>query len=82
MEYKCKENDVIIELGIDKDELYISAGGERVKTVIGLSDLKQALILFDVDNKKRMICECEKSKPNYPEMVWCDNCGKYLNAAS
>jgi hypothetical protein len=23
-------------------------------------------------------CNCEKSQPNYPEMVWCDNCNKEI----
>ena len=23
-------------------------------------------------------CQCVKSKPNYPEMVWCNNCNKEI----
>ena len=23
-------------------------------------------------------CDCEEPKPNYPEMVWCDKCGKEI----
>ena len=48
MKYECKENDAIIELGKDKEELFISIKKEKAKTVIGLKDLKQALILFGV----------------------------------
>jgi hypothetical protein len=48
MKYKCKENDAVIELGKDKEEVLISINEEKVKTVIGIKDLKQALILFGV----------------------------------
>ena len=26
-------------------------------------------------NISNSVCMCEKPKHNYPEMVWCDNCG-------
>ncbi len=48
MRYECKENDAVIELGKDKEELLISIDGETVKTIVGLKDLKKALILFGV----------------------------------
>ncbi|AKG94292.1 hypothetical protein AVT42_gp36 [Polaribacter phage P12002S] len=48
MKYECKENDAIIELGKDKEEVLISIKGETAKTVIGLKDLNEALILFGV----------------------------------
>lgn len=25
------------------------------------------------------VCECEKPKHNYPEMVWCNECGNIIN---
>ena len=28
-----------------------------------------------VSKVKRSFCVCKKPKHNYPEMVWCDNCG-------
>lgn len=54
MKYKCKENDAIIELGKQKDELLIYINGEKVKTVIGLKDLNEALLKFEINN-----CNCE-----------------------
>jgi hypothetical protein len=50
MEYECKENDCLIEMGKDKSEILIYVKGETAKTVIGLKDLKQALILFSVSD--------------------------------
>ena len=50
MKYECKENDCLIEMGKDKSEILISVKGETAKTVIGLKDLSQALILFGVGN--------------------------------
>jgi hypothetical protein len=52
MEYECKENDCLIEMGKDKSEILIYVKGETAKTVIGLKDLKQALILFGVSKTK------------------------------
>jgi len=54
MKYKCKENDAIIELGKYKDELYIYIDGERSKTVVGLSDLLNALEEFGIDTSTRL----------------------------
>lgn len=48
MKYECKENDCLIEIGKDKSEIFISVKGETAKTVIGLKDLNEALILFGV----------------------------------
>ncbi len=48
MKYECKENDCLIEMGKDKSEILISVKGETAKTVIGLKDLNEALILFGV----------------------------------
>ena len=28
--------------------------------------------------KKEPICKCENPKYNYPEMIWCDKCGKKI----
>lgn len=50
MKYECKENDCLIEMGKDKSEILIYLKGETAKTVIGLKDLDQALILFGVGN--------------------------------
>lgn len=55
MKYECKENDAIIELGKDKEEVLISINGEKVKTVIGLKDLNQALILFGVGKHRELL---------------------------
>ena len=46
MKYKCKDNDVEIEL--HEDEVWVSVIGDSRcgKTVIGLNDLKEALNLF------------------------------------
>jgi len=58
MIYKCKENDAIIELGKDKDELLIYIDGETSKTVIGLKDLNEALILFGVvGQSEQLFCK-------------------------
>lgn len=38
---------------------------------------KKVLALFDEDDKS--FCSCSVYKPNYPEMVWCNNCGKEIN---
>jgi hypothetical protein len=48
MKYECKENDCLIEIGRDKSEILVSVQGETAKTVIGLKDLNEALILFGV----------------------------------
>ena len=26
----------------------------------------------------KSVCECEKQIPNYPEMLWCNACGKWI----
>ena len=51
MKYECKENDCLIEIGRDKNEILISVQGEIGKTVIGLKDLNEALILFGVSQR-------------------------------
>ena len=52
-------------------------------------DIIDMLIDFECDGKKaenensncnkplvsKSFCSCEKPKYNYPEMIWCDNCG-------
>lgn len=48
MKYECKENDCLIEMGKDESEILISVKGETAKTIIGLKDLNEALILFGV----------------------------------
>ncbi len=68
MKYECKENDSLIEMGRDKSEILISVKGETAKTVIGLKDLNEALILFGV---QEAYCEhgigysIEDIKPHY-----------------
>ena len=33
---------------------------------------------FDLHVVSKSFCGCKKPKPNYPEMVWCDNCTKEI----
>ena len=33
---------------------------------------------LDLANVSKSFCECDKPQPNYPEMVWCDNCTKEI----
>ena len=37
---------------------------------------KANLTIPDVSNS---FCECKEPKYNYPEMLWCDTCGKEIN---
>ncbi len=37
----------------------------------------KALMLHGVS---KSFCGCKKPKPNYPEMVWCDNCTKEIES--
>jgi len=61
MKYECKENDCLIEMGRDKGEILISVQGGTAKTVIGLKDLTQALILFGVGSSEANWCmRCNK----------------------
>lgn len=41
---------------------------------IVLSEVKK----LPIHNVSKSFCECEKPQPNYPEMVWCDNCTKEI----
>ena len=34
--------------------------------------------MIDFLKDKEKICGCKQPKPNYPEMVWCDECRKEL----
>ena len=57
MKYNCKENDVIIEK--KEDEIWVSVEGDTKcgKTVVGLKDLNEALILFGVGSRReQLIC--------------------------
>lgn len=29
----------------------------------------------NITDVSQAFCKCDKIQPNYPEMVWCDNCG-------
>ena len=63
MKYKCKENDVVIEL--HENELWIGINGDKRcgKTVIGLKDLNQALNEFSVVGSCSDFKEwCEKNE--------------------
>lgn len=33
---------------------------------------------LDIHVVSKSFCECKKPQPNYPEMVWCDNCTKEI----
>lgn len=33
---------------------------------------------IDINKIIKSKCNCKTSKPNYPEMIWCDNCGKEI----
>ena len=70
MKYNCKENDVIIEK--KEDEIWIGVDSDTKcgKTVIGLKDLTQALILFGV--------RVSKLNDFNEEELWCAN--EYLNS--
>lgn len=54
MVFKCLDNDVIIEYKKENEELYISCEGEKMKTVVGVVDLKMALEKFN-------LCKLERS---------------------
>lgn len=55
MKYECKENDCVLELSEDKEEIWVSTGGNSTKTVIGMKDLSGALSKFGFQNKKPTI---------------------------
>lgn len=41
-----------------------------------ISEIKKGVDkLLGAIGKSKRYCSCEKPKYNYPEMVWCDNCG-------
>ena len=46
--YNCQDSDLIIEMGSDPTQVYISVEGDTVKIVVGVEDLKKALKRFGV----------------------------------
>lgn len=81
MEYKCKENDAVIEINRSKDELLIRIDGEPSSTIIGLKDLFFALKEFGFIANKDMLAimmeklECEVDEDLIDNMVTCETCG-------
>ncbi len=61
---ECRETDL---------DDYVGKLSKRASRVI--MQLKNNV---DVDSGEKEFCGCEKPKHNYPEMVWCDNCGKEI----
>lgn len=48
--YKCKDNDVVIKMENDSDEILIGFDGLPGEwTVVGIVDLKYAMLKFGVD---------------------------------
>lgn len=40
-----------------------------------LNEIKQALNIADV---VKSYCKCSEPKPNYPELLWCKDCGDWI----
>lgn len=52
---------------------------QKMKNIRNWLDNDKLMQKIESDsNCKKQFCSCEIPKGNYPEMVWCDNCGKYL----
>ena len=49
---------------------------ERMQLILANKELLK--ILNEVTVSEGKFCECEIPKYNYPEMIWCDNCGKEI----
>ena len=55
----------------------------NVRKLIAERDVLEDLKKFhDKAVARKARCECKEPKHNYPEMVWCDYCGKYLREAN
>ena len=71
-----------IEWKNTKEELRKGFLKEMPKRIIEGVKYTYADYLEDFITKKSVkkeYCGCKKPFPNYPEMVWCDLCGKYLH---
>ncbi len=55
MIYECLDNDVVMEYNKKSQEIYIGCKGEKVKTVIGVVDLKMGLEKFNLCKVQRSI---------------------------
>jgi len=43
--------------------------------VMAVAEPMNESAVLPIDVVGKTFCSCEQPKPNYPEMVWCDNCG-------
>lgn len=43
-----------------------------------LEMLESYKIKFSLSGVSKSFCGCDKPQPNYPEMVWCNNCTKEI----
>lgn len=77
MDIETQLMNELAENGTDRArELFLQWQEERIKAKEKLIEkLKAVNNNCDLANVSQSFCSCEKPKHNYPEMVWCDNCG-------
>ena len=44
----------------------------------GINDITDLVKNLALSGVVKSFCGCKKPKPNYPEMVWCDDCTKEI----
>lgn len=50
---------------------------QKLKNIRNWLDDNEVMTIVEADTscECEKVCSCEVPKHNYPEMVWCDNCG-------